>query len=268
MKNVKSGHKQPIVCLNAGHYGKVNRSPVVKTYYESEMVWKLHNFLADELEKYGIEVRKTRKKQTDQMSLLDRGKAAKGCDLWLSIHSNAFSDESVDRPVVFYMVADNRTKIDEQSKEIGTLLGQTIYEVMQTKGKAQITYKRANTDIDGDGVLNDEWYGELRGAHMVGTAGLILEHSFHTNKRAAEWLSKDSNLKKLAKAEAKTVAEWFGMDKKAEDKAEADKKAEDSPAKKETVYRVQVGAFRNKAYAEALCDELKENGYNAVVVGG
>ena len=31
------------ICLDAGHVGsKYNQSPVVKTYYESAMVWALH----------------------------------------------------------------------------------------------------------------------------------------------------------------------------------------------------------------------------------
>ena len=30
------------ICIDAGHYGKYNRSPAVKDYYESDMVWKLH----------------------------------------------------------------------------------------------------------------------------------------------------------------------------------------------------------------------------------
>ena len=38
------------VCLDAGHYGKYNRSPAVSSYYESDMTWKLHNYLKKELE--------------------------------------------------------------------------------------------------------------------------------------------------------------------------------------------------------------------------
>ena len=39
------------ICLDAGHVGsKYNQSPVVKTYYESAMVWKLHLKL---IESYG-----------------------------------------------------------------------------------------------------------------------------------------------------------------------------------------------------------------------
>ena len=40
------------VCLDAGHYGKYNRSPAVSSYYESDMTWKLHNYLKKELESF------------------------------------------------------------------------------------------------------------------------------------------------------------------------------------------------------------------------
>ena len=49
----------------------------------------------------------------------------------------------------------------------------------------------------------------LRGANAVGTPGIILEHSFHTNTRATKWLPSDSNLQKLAKAEAECIASYL-----------------------------------------------------------
>ena len=73
MKNVKTGHDAPIVTLDAGHYGKYNRSPAVGDYYESDMVWKLHLSLREELEKYGITVRLTRAEQAKDMGLSARG---------------------------------------------------------------------------------------------------------------------------------------------------------------------------------------------------
>ena len=30
------------ICIDAGHYGRYNRSPAVSGYYESDMTWKLH----------------------------------------------------------------------------------------------------------------------------------------------------------------------------------------------------------------------------------
>ncbi len=62
MKNVKSGHAQPIICLDAGHYGKYNRSPAIPEYYESDMNWKLHLMLKPALEKYGIKANAERQR--------------------------------------------------------------------------------------------------------------------------------------------------------------------------------------------------------------
>lgn len=212
MRNVKAGNKTPVVCLDAGHYGKYNRSPVVKLYYESDMAWTLHNYLAAELERYGVQVTKTRSTQANDLDLNSRGKASKGCDLFISIHSNACGTESVDRPVGIYLVDDDCGAIDEQSRQVATLLADTVREVMQTKDKAQ-TYSRAcSYDRDKDGKVNDDYYGVLYAAHHVGTAAIILEHSFHTNTRAAKWLLEDANLRQLAKAEAKTLAAWFGLE--------------------------------------------------------
>lgn len=262
MRNVKAGHDHPIVCLNAGHSGKVNQSPVVKAYYEAEMNWKLHNFLADELSKYGIEVWKTRKDQAVGMNLIERGKAADGADLWLSIHSNDCDTESVDYPLAIYMVADKRTQIDEQSKELGGLLAQTIYEVMQTKQKPKTWSREAGRDIDGDGVRNDEWYGELRGAHNVDVPGLILEHSFHSNKRSAEWLLKDENLQQLAATEANTIAAWFDVDKLPEEPESPSAPQEPEKVEgKRTFFRVVVSSSLDRKYAEEDLKKAKAAGF-------
>ena len=52
--NKADGHTQPIICLDAGHYGKYNSSPAIPEYYESDMNRKLHLMLKSSLEKYGI----------------------------------------------------------------------------------------------------------------------------------------------------------------------------------------------------------------------
>lgn len=52
----------------------------------------------------------------------------------------------------------------------------------------------------------------LRGARAAGLSDYyILEHSFHTNRKATEWLLDDSNLRKLAEAECRVIAEHYGM---------------------------------------------------------
>lgn len=202
MKNVKSGHAKPIVCLDAGHYGKYNRSPVVKAYYESDMVWKLHLLLKKELESYGIQVKQTRTEKEKDRDLYSRGKASDGCDLFLSLHSNAVgskANESVDYPVVY-------VQLDGKGDYLGKKLANAIEDTMGTKQSGCIATRKGK---------RGEYYGVLRGAAAVGTMGMILEHSFHTNTKATKWLMEDSNLKKMAKVEAGIIADWFGM-KKAE----------------------------------------------------
>lgn len=238
MKNVKPGHTKPIVCLDAGHYGKYNRSPVVKDYYESEAMWKLTNYEKAELEKLGIEVWLTRTEQAKDKELTARGRVSKGADLFKSNHSNACTIESVDRPVGIYLMDDDCGSIDEASKEIAGLLAETVREVMQTKDPAKTYSKLASGDRDGDGKKNDDYYGVLYGCHQVGTAGLILEHSFHTNTRAAKWLLDDNNLKALAKAEAKTIAAWFGIS------AAAPAPAPEKPVEKPAPVEVKVEPAR------------------------
>ena len=90
------------ICLDAGHYGKYNRSPAVPEYYESDMNWKLHLMLKARLEEYeGVEVIQTRENQETDKTLFERGCMSEGCDLFLSIHSNAVDDfvhEEIDYP--------------------------------------------------------------------------------------------------------------------------------------------------------------------------
>ena len=183
MNNVNSGTIQPIVCIDAGHYGKRNRSPVVAEYYESEMNWKLQNYQKYELEKYGVQVITTRKDEQKDMALITRGKASRGCDLFISNHSNACDTPTVDRPVVI-------VQLDGRGDALGAKLAACIRETMQTNDPSRVATRKG---------IHGEYYGVLRGAAKVGTVGMILEHSFHTNPRMARWLLVDDNLKKLAK---------------------------------------------------------------------
>lgn len=208
MKNVKSGHRVPIVCLDAGHYGKYNRSPVVPDYYESDMNWKLQNLLKAELEKYGIKVTTTRADKNKDLALESRGKASKDADLFISLHSNAASAESTKYVVAMYQVDDNCGEMDEQSKAFASRIAETVGKVMSLPSQTWVT--KSSSDRDGNGY-KDDYYGVLRGAHTVHTAGVIIEHGFHTNTATAKWLLVEGNLKKLAEAEAKTIAEWFDV---------------------------------------------------------
>ena len=200
------------ICLDAGHFGEYNRSNVYPSYYESDMNWKLHLLLKKELEKHGFEVITTRENKDVDLALDKRGAKSKGCDLFISLHSNACDTESVDRAVVIPYQDLNWTDIDDKSRAIAEKLGACVTDVMDLSSY-QIYPRKASNDRDGNGKLDDEYYGVLYGARKVGTPAIILEHGFHTNTRCAKWLSVDSNLEKLAKAEAKVIADYFGVKK-------------------------------------------------------
>ena len=206
----------PKVCIDAGHFGKYNRSNVFTSYYESDMTWKLHLLLKAELDKYGFEVITTRDNKDVDLALDKRGAKSKGCDLFISLHSNACDTESVDRVVVIPYQNINWTDIDDKSMIIADKLGACVKNVMGLSSY-QVYIRGSDYDRDGNGKLDDEYYGVLYGARKVGTPGLILEHGFHTNLYCAKWLSEDSNLEELAKAEAEVIAEFFGLKKKNEE---------------------------------------------------
>ena len=193
------------ICLDAGHVGsKYNQSPVVKTYYESAMVWALHLKLKAQLEARGFQVVTTRASIDTDLGVYERGTASKGCDVFISLHSNACGTESVDYPVV-YRAYDNKNNVDtlalKLAKKVGELMG-------TTQGGRTATRKNSS---------GGEYYGVLRGARAVGTPYyMLIEHSFHTNTKATKWLSKDANLDKLAVAEADILAEFFGMESSTE----------------------------------------------------
>ena len=190
------------ICLDAGHYGNYNQG-VVKSYYEAKVVWDITNLQKKYLEEYeGVQVILTRDNQAKDLALYDRGAKAKGFDLFISNHSNACDTESVDYPVVIRAV-DNKNNAEALAKPLAEVIAKT----MGTRDKGR-TWTRANSS-------GGEYYGVLRGARAVGCKHyFIIEHSFHTNKKACNWLLNKSNLEKLVKAEVEVIAKHYNLKKK------------------------------------------------------
>ena len=243
------------VCLDAGHYGYYNPCPNNPKYYESKVMWKLHLLQKKYLEQLGIEVITTREDQAKDLGLTARGQKAKGCDLFISDHSNAVGsgmNETVDHVVIYHQANDTTTKVDDASREFAAKIAKVISEVMGLKQPYRLEGRLSDSDRNGDGMKNDNYYAALHGARMVGVPGMILEHSFHTNSKTVAWLLNDANLEKLAKAEAECIADYLGVKKE--------------EPKKEVIYRVQCGAFSNRNYAEGYLKEVKKKFPDAYIV--
>jgi N-acetylmuramoyl-L-alanine amidase len=222
------------ICLDAGHAGKENRSPVVAEFYESDFNWKLHLKLKKELEAYGIQVITTRASQDEDLGTKSRGRKAGGCNALISIHSNSADRESADYPLAI-------VPVNGSGDALGRKLIDCIRDVMDTNEPADMWSKKTDSGAD--------WFGVINGASQVGVPGIILEHSFYTNKRMAEWMLVDENLQNLAEAEAEVIAAHFGVEK---------------PNK--VIYTVTaVATTDNKDKASAWSNELVANGWQVSV---
>lgn len=222
------------VMIDPGHApGNVNRGPT--GYYEYQGMWKLSNYLKKELTKRGVQADLTRTENQDP-SLSERGKKSKGYDMFISEHSNAHNGKA--RGVeVYYSLQRPGDKVHARA------LSKAISTLMNNPDRGAKTRQYPNKP----GV---DYYGVIRAAVSVGCPHVFLvENGFHDNPQDEAWLKQDSNLRKLAQVQADVICNILGV------------KPQD-----ETLYRVQVGAFKNKKYADNLANKLKADGYDTYVV--
>jgi len=85
-RNLKEETMKKRVLLDAGHFGKYNRSPAVPEYYESDFTWKYTLLLKSALEAYRIIVDLTRDSKDIDLPVAKRGSMAQGYDLLISNH--------------------------------------------------------------------------------------------------------------------------------------------------------------------------------------
>ena len=190
------------ICLDPGHDEGYNPSPCGFGYAEGTRMFFFAGMLKTALERYGVEVVTTRSRVEANPDLLQRAQYGKDCDLLLSLHSNAVGNEvneKVDYVRVYY-------PISEKGKELAAALAETIAETMGTVQEPQYL-----TRINSTGTA--DYYGIIRHSAALGVSALILEHSFHTHSRSTQWLMSDVNLFSLAEAEAKTIADYYGLQK-------------------------------------------------------
>lgn len=200
------------ITLDPGHGINYNRG-IVKGFYESNSNFKMANYLKEELEKYNdVEVILTKTSQSQDPSTTQRGKmaATNGSRLFISLHSDAFSNSGAHGVSVFYSMKR------PNSKDLGTKLGNAIVDVM--KASTGITYLRRVEIKPGQKSPSTDYFGVIRnsvtGANVQ--ESYLIEHGFHTNLKECTFLNYDENLKKIAKAEAEVIGEYYNLSKKGE----------------------------------------------------
>lgn len=254
--------KKVLVVIDPGHYPNYNRG-AVGGYFEGDKMYDLSVYEKEALESYGIDVIITRGRSND-MGLYNRGQVAvkngKNYDevVFMSNHSNAFNGKACG--VVAY-----RSLYLPDSEKLGQKLIDAIVDVM--KPITGVTYSRGVLTREGK---SGDYYGVLRGSvsgatsESVATKGpvtysLLVEHGFHDHVKECTFLNNNSNLKKMANAKAKVIAEYFGVNGVSkEDKVQVDK------ITTEIIYRVrkswddvksQLGAYASLDNAKKKADE-------------
>lgn len=262
--------KKILVVLDPGHYPNYNPG-AVSGYYEGNKMYDYSLFEKEALEAYGVDVIITRKREND-MPLYDRGqvavKKAKGYDsvVFISNHSNGFNGKA-------YGVTVYRSAYLPKSAALGQKLIDAIVGVMRPV--TGITYSRgvatrkSNSGADYYGVIRGSVSGaksEAQAAKGPVEYSFIVEHGFHDHAEECAFLNVDANLKKMAQAEAKAIADYFGLSA-----SSGSSTTKPEPVKPETntaLYRVrkswsdsksQIGAFKDLTYAKAQVD--KNPGY-------
>lgn len=197
------------ICIDAGHSTNHTNPGVAANYVESAKMWELHLLLVEELKKYeDVEIITTRQTLNEDMANRARGEKSKGCDLFISLHSNACDTQSVNRAVIIPSV---RKTPQILANAFADRLQEFWSIELNSKQKSQIYFRPYSKDYP-----TYDYYGVLYGAADVNVPGIIIEHSFHTNKAYCQWAMKPGSMEKLAIADAEAIARAYGLHKKAE----------------------------------------------------
>lgn len=205
------------ICLDPGHYGSNYNPGVAAGYVESNFTWDYFFLMKDRLEKYGVEVIGTRSSKDDypknskgEDALQVRGRTASGCDLFISIHSNATGDTKNPRPEINSVFT--HWSVRSGGREIAEQIGARLTEFFRSEwGDCQEPTMYAQESEKYPGY---DYFGVLKGAASVGTPAIIVEHSFHTNPRFCEWAMVPGNIAKMADVEVDAIADYYGLTKK------------------------------------------------------
>jgi len=215
------------VWLDAGHGGK-DPGAIGNGLKEKDVTLAITKKVGDELKRHGVKVGYTR--TTDKTVALNRrGPLANNfnADVFVSIHTNAFGNPSAQGVETYSYPGSSK----------GRNLAKDIHNEIV---KAKLYSKNRG--------LKTANFAVLRQSRMPAA---LPEIAFITNKADAKLLKNKQD--EFATAIAKGILKNLGIKYKAKSKPKKDNKG---------LYKVQVGAFKDKKNAEKLAKELKKKGYS------
>lgn len=224
------------VFLGVGHGG--SDPGAVGYVVEKDVNLKMANACKDFLIANGIEVKMSRYVDEND-SINEEARECNAYDpaLAVDIHNNAGGGDGFE---AFYSVVGGMSK--------------TLAQNIENEVKAIGQNSRGCKTRAGSGGA--DYYGFIR---MTKCPAVIVEGAFVDNKADAAQIDTDAECKAFGVAYAKGILKTLGISYKEPTTQTTAQTTSD------TLYRVQVGAFKDKANAERLVQELKAKGYEAYV---
>ena len=173
------------VLIDPGHApGNANRGPTA--YFEYAGMWKLSIFLQEILTASGVFAQLTR--DENQNPPLDvRGGLARGFDLFISEHSNAFNGK-VRGSECFFSVSQ------PENRQIAARFSAETARLFNHNDRGPKTMMGNN---------NRDFFGVIRSAVAAGCPRVFLmESGFHDNRLDEMFLLQDENLRRVAEVQA------------------------------------------------------------------
>lgn len=239
------------ILISAGHGPNTPGKRAPDGFREFHFTYPTAEFTAQYFDEYeGVQVLKAYEPGRD-VPLQERTKKANswGANLYISIHGNAHGSgtEWTTAHGIETLVYSTSTS-PSNGYNVGTRVQE---ELIRATGLTNRGVK----------VRADLW--EIKATNMP---AILMECGFYTNQAEKALMASAAYQQKCARAIVTGVATHYGLKKKAN--APVPVPAPSPSPKPEpagTIYRVQIGAFANKANADALEKEAKSKGIEAFI---
>ena len=216
------------VFIGVGHGGS-DPGAVANGVKEKDLNLDIAKACRDELKKNGVKVKMSRAKDVcDPVSEEIKECNAYQPDLAVDIHNNAGGGDGAE---TFYHYGGGVSK---------TLAEDILAEIVKIGQNSRGAKIRKNAN-------GKDYYGFIRSTTCP---AVIVECAFVDNSTDLEILASEGKREKMGQAIAKGILKTLGIEFQAETG---------------TIYRVQVGAYKVKANAEAMLKRIKEAGFDAYI---
>lgn len=231
------------VFLGVGHGGK-DPGAIGNGFHEADLNLSIALACQAELVRHGVTVGMSRTKdENDDLNEEIRECNAFNPDLALDIHNNAGGGDGAE---AFHHHGGGT------GKTLAVNILDEIVKIGQNSRGAKIR-KNAN---------GDDYYGFIR---LINCPSVIVECAFVDNATDIKCIDTAAEQKQMGIALAKGILKTLGIAYKEQGTTETPE-TNKTPNAPNTIHRVQVGAFKNLTYAQAMRDKLKADGYDAYIV--